>query len=131
MRKEVPVVLRTDRNAGSFRSVSRASLGHRVADLPQVGGDFLFPPLALVVVPLVTSADLHARISLSLMLFEVVVRDRRIALRLVLRFSRRAGLWCHGRSCCPGALQTGDRHVVDSITVLGDTLLSALSRSQI
>src|SRR5436190_13254997 len=95
MRKDVPVILRTNRNAGSFRSASGTSLGDRIADLPQVGSDFLLPPLASVVIPLVTSADLHAGVSLSLVLLEIVVRNGRIAFRLLRRSFCRAGLCCH------------------------------------
>src|SRR5213078_3930582 len=36
MREDVPVVFGTHWYAGSFRSTSGASLGHRIADLPQV-----------------------------------------------------------------------------------------------
>jgi hypothetical protein len=65
MREHVPVVLRPNRNAGSFWSASRTSLGHRISDLPKVRRDFLFFPLAWVVTPLVAAADLHACIPLS------------------------------------------------------------------
>src|SRR5439155_24281543 len=107
MREDVPMVLGTNRDAGSFRSASGTSLGHRIADLPQVGSDFLFLPLALVVIPLVTSADLHARIALSVVLLELVVRNGEIALCLIYRLVRRARPWRHGNSCvCSNAVQT-------------------------
>src|SRR6266545_454224 len=66
MRDNIPVVLGANRHARSFWRASRASLGYRVADLPQVGSDLRFLPFAPVVIPLVTSPDLHAGISLSL-----------------------------------------------------------------
>src|SRR5215203_3196819 len=99
MREDVPVVLGTDRDAGSFRSTSGSSLRHRIADLPQVGSDFRLLPLATVVVPLMTSADLHARIALSLVLLELVVRNDEVALRLVRRSLCRAGLCGHDSPC--------------------------------
>src|SRR5438034_8286861 len=99
MREHVPVILGADRDAGSLGSASCTSLGHRIPDLPQVGSDFGFLPLASVVIPLVTSADLHARISLSFVLLELVVRDGAIALWLVRRLLRRAGPCRHRHSC--------------------------------
>src|SRR5205823_5329847 len=100
MGDDVPVVLGAHWNSGSFRSASGASLGHGVADLPQVGSNLLFLPLALVVIPFVTSADLHARISLALVLLEFVEGNGEIALGLVPGLFRRARLGCHAHSCC-------------------------------
>src|SRR5256885_6220723 len=56
VRQHVPVVRRADGNARAFRSSAGAAFGDRVADLPKIGSDLLFLPLALVVVPLVTAA---------------------------------------------------------------------------
>src|SRR5690349_4025606 len=96
MREDVPVILGADGHAGSFRSAPGAPLGHGVADLPQVGRDLLFLPLAPVVIPLVTSADLHPRITLALVLLEFVVGNGEIAFGLGGRLFRRAALYAHG-----------------------------------
>src|SRR5438132_1595093 len=98
MREDVPMVLGTKRDAGSFRSASGTPLGYRIADLPQVGSDFRFLPLALVVIPLVTSADLHARIAPSLVLLELVVRNGETVFWFAHRLLRRAGLCRHDPS---------------------------------
>src|SRR2546423_1762282 len=84
-RHGVPVVLRVDGNARPFGSSASPPFGHRVADLPEIGGDLLFLPFALVVIPLVTAADLHAGIPASLVALELVIRDGHVALAALLR----------------------------------------------
>src|SRR5207302_11065550 len=66
MGEDIPVVFSAHGNAGSFRGVSGAPLGHVERDLPEIGRDLLLFPLALVVTPLVAPADLHAGIPLAL-----------------------------------------------------------------
>src|SRR5947208_13429227 len=92
MRQDVPVVLRADRNTRPFGSAARSALGHRVADLPEIGGDLRFLPLTLVVIPLVTAADLHAGVPASLVRLELVVGNARVARAAFLR----AALCGHG-----------------------------------
>ena len=65
------MVLGADRDSRSFRCASGTSFRHRIADLPQVWRDFCFFPLAWIVVPLVTAANLHAGIALTFVLLEL------------------------------------------------------------
>src|SRR5687768_11195037 len=107
MSQNVPVVLCADRHTGTLGSSTRASLGHGVADLPQVGRDLLFLPLTLVVIPFVAPADFHAGVPAAFVLLEFIVGHRSIAL---IRDSFPIGFRFHGRLLpFSRMLQTADR----------------------
>ena len=64
VREHVPVVLRPDRDTGTFGSMPCTTLRHCIGDLPQVRRDLGFLPVTLVIMPMVTTTDLHASILL-------------------------------------------------------------------
>src|SRR6185503_2672212 len=92
VREDVPVIFGAERHAGALRRAPDAPLVDGIADLPEIGRDLGFLPLALVVVPLVAAADPHARVLLALVLLEAVIGVRGIA----------AGRWVRRPLRCPG-----------------------------
>src|SRR5207249_7257863 len=77
------------------RSFARPAFLHRVREFPFVRCDLLFFPFTLIVVPLVASADLHARVPLSLEFLEIVIGRGQILLGLLI-------LCClHGKRLSP------------------------------
>src|SRR5207244_4480373 len=79
-----------------FGRPAGAPLGHRVADLPEIRRDLRLLPFALVVIPFVAAADLHAGVLPAFEFLELVVRrDRVLHNRIVLWRFRRASLGIH------------------------------------
>src|SRR5438067_1525774 len=97
MRDNVPVILRPDRNTRPFRRLPGPSLGDRVVDLPLIRRDFFLVPNALIVMPLMTPADLHPRVPASFEFLEPVVGLGVIPLKCCgLGFGDTPGaLFCH------------------------------------
>src|SRR5205814_7220692 len=121
MCQHVPVVLRVDGNARPLGSSAGPPFGDRVADLPEIGGDLLFLPFALVVIPLVAAADLHAGVPAALVRLELVIGNGRVALAVLLLLcaSRRAGLCCHGNlPSAPSSQKVGRRGISAALAAL-------------
>src|SRR5262249_45258242 len=91
--EDEPVVLGADRHAGALRRLAGAALLHLVAEGPLVRRDLALAPIARLVVPLVASPDLRARVALALVLLpRVVRRRRRCGLALPAAGALRAGV---------------------------------------
>src|SRR5262249_46662096 len=72
---EVPMVFGPHRPPGSLRRLACPPLGDGILDLPLIGSDLLFVPLAPVVVPLVCAADTHTRVPLPVKVLRGIVRS--------------------------------------------------------
>src|SRR5688500_14097035 len=73
MREDIPVIFRAHGYAGSFRRFSFAAFGHGIGEFPLLRRDFFLLPLALVVIPFMAAADLHAGVLLAFKFFVLIV----------------------------------------------------------
>src|SRR5262245_55668176 len=74
VRENVPVIFGSDRNAGARRGMARPPFRHSIAEFPPLRRNLFLVALALFVVPLVPSADLHAGIFSTRKDFKFIVR---------------------------------------------------------